>query len=101
VKLLYYVRTARKPLSTLKFLPADSLLYFQTGVFVPPAPAPVTPTAAGGGVSLVHPRRLPFWSRETIAGSAVLLAPGATVAASGRVEQDELTGDDNQVLGLL
>lgn len=104
MKLFYYVRTARRPLSALKFVPADSLLYFQVGALVPPAPAPApTPAASatGGGVGLAHPRRLPYWDRRVTVGSASLVAPPALVSAWGRVEEDELTGEENQFLDLL
>lgn len=118
MKLLYYARVARRALSALKFLPADSLLYFQRGAGVseavgsaagvstaaavsePPAP-PVVPVAvpmAGGGARLP---RLPFWSRKVVAGAAEVTAAPARVAASGVVELDELLGEENEVLDLL
>jgi hypothetical protein len=64
----------------------------------PPAPPrPVTPGAVGGA-DLV---RQPFWSAPGTRLSALIIEPAACVDVEVRTVEDELSSEENQLLGLL
>ena len=64
---------------------------------VPPTPKP-TPSGAVGGADLV---RQPFWAAPAVRVTATIIEPCAELRAELRTVEDELSSEENQLLGLL